>query len=314
MVTKEQALTIFNIVKENSKIIIHRHDRPDGDALGSQMGLKQAILATFPTHDVKIVGDINKRYFWMGEMDEVLDEEYKDAVVFVLDSGALKLISDARFTTGKMLVKIDHHIPQDTYGDYVIEDTSYESCCGLIADIIFKSGMKLNDEGANSLFTGMVTDSGRFRYSSTSSNTYLVASELAKYNLNTDYIYNNLYVEKLENVKLKAELITKFKVTEKGVAYLINTQEEIKKYNIGIFDISRGMVNIMAGIENILIWANFSEDVDGSIYVEMRSSGININTVATSHGGGGHHQASGCTVKSFEEVYQIIDELNNLIE
>ena len=314
MVSKEQALTIYNIIKENPKIIIHRHDRPDGDALGSQMGLKQAILATFPTHDVKIVGDINKRYIWMGEMDDVLDEEYENALVFVLDTGALKLISDDRYNKGKMLVKIDHHIPQDSYGDYIIEDTSYESCCGLIADIIFKADMKLNDAGANSLFTGMVTDSGRFRYSSTTSNTYLVASNLAKYKLNTDYIYNNLYMEKLDNVKLKAELITKFKVTEKGVAYLINTQEEIKKYNIGIFDISRGMVNIMAGIENIPIWANFSEDEDGSIYVELRSAGINVNPVATAHGGGGHHQASGCTVKSFEEVYQIIEELNNLVE
>lgn len=313
MISKKTALKIYNIIKDNPKIIIHRHDRPDGDALGSQMGLKQAILATFPTHDVKIVGDINKRYFWMGEMDTVLDEEYENTLVFVLDTGALKLISDDRYNTGKMLVKIDHHIPQDTYGDFALEDTSYESCCGLIADIIFKSGMKLNDAGANALFTGMVTDSGRFRYSSTSSNTYVVASELAKYNLNTDYIYSNLYVEKLENVKLKAELITKFKVTEKGVAYLINTQEEIKKYNVSIFDISRGMVNIMAGIENIPIWANFSEDEDGSIYVELRSSGININTVAVAHGGGGHHQASGCTVKTFEEVYQIIDELNNLI-
>ena len=70
----------------------------------------------------------------------------------------------------------------------------------------------------------------------------------------------------------------------------------------------------MAGIENIPIWANFSEDVDGSIYVELRSSGININKVAVAHGGGGHVQASGCTVKSFEEVEEIIKELNNLID
>lgn len=314
MITKEQALTIYNLIKENPKIIIHRHDRPDGDALGAQIGLKEAILSNFPTHDVKIVGDINKRYFWMGEMDNVNDDEYENALVFVLDSGALKLISDERFNTGKLLVKLDHHIPQDSYGDYKIEDTSYESCCGLIGDIIYLSGMNLNDEGANALFTGMVTDSGRFRYASTTANTYKVASHLMKYNIKTDYIYNNLYVEKLENVKLKATLITKFKVTKKGVAYLINTKEEIKEYGLGIFDISRGMVNIMAGIENIPVWANFSEDIDGSIYVELRSSGINVNKIAVAHGGGGHVQASGCTVKSFDEVYQIINELDDLID
>ena len=156
MITIEKANKIYNLIKENPKIIIHRHERPDGDALGSQMGLKQAILATFPTHDVKIVGDINKRYSWMGEMDTVEDSEYENALVFVLDCGTLKLINDERYKTGKYLVKIDHHIPQDTYGDFVVEDTNYESCCGLLADIIFKSGMKLNDEGAGSLFTGMV--------------------------------------------------------------------------------------------------------------------------------------------------------------
>ena len=73
------------------------------------------------------------------------------------------------------------------------------------------------------------------------------------------------------------------------------------------------MVNIMEGIENIPIWANFSEDEDGSIYVELRSSGVAINHIATNHGGGGHLQACGCTVKSFDEVYQIINELNDLL-
>lgn len=314
MISKKTALEVFDLIKRNSKIIIHRHERPDGDALGSQIGLKEAILATFPNYDVKIVGDENKRYSWVGKMDEVSDEEYKEALVFVVDTGALKLISDNRYSLGRKLVKIDHHIPQDTYGDYVIEDTSYESCCGLIADIIYLSNMKLTDVGARALFIGMVTDSGRFRYSSTNSNTYKIASRLVGYNFETDPIYNTLYMEKLENVKLKAKLITKFQVTNKGVAYLINTKEEIKEYGVGIFDISRGMVNIMAGIENIPVWVNFSEDVSGDIYVEIRSSGLNVNPVATSHGGGGHLQACGCTVHSFEEVYQIIEELNNLVK
>lgn len=314
MISKKAALDILELIKENDKIIIHRHERPDGDALGSQIGLKEAILATFPNKDVKIVGDENKRYSWIGKMDEASDDEYKDALVFVVDSGALKLISDDRYRTAKTLVKIDHHVPQDSYGDYIIEDTSYESCCGIIADIVFLANMKLNDAGAKALFTGMVTDSGRFRYSSTNSNTFQIASRLISYNFDTDSIYNNLYMEKLENVKLKAKLITKFKVSEKGVAYLINTKEEIKEYGVGIFDISRGMVNIMAGIENIPIWVNFSEDVSGDIYVEIRSAGTIVNSVAIAHGGGGHLQACGCTVHSYEEVYQIIEELNNLID
>ena len=129
----------------------------------------------------------------------------------------MNMINDERYKLGRFIIKVDHHISNCNYGDLNIVDTSEISCASLLAKIIFSNNMKLTSHGARALFTGIVTDSGRFRYSSTSSNTYLVASELAKYNLNTDYIYNNLYVEKLENVKL----INKIKIIN------IETNQEI---------------------------------------------------------------------------------------
>ena len=90
------------------------------------------------------------------------------------------------------------------------------------------------------------------------------------------------------------------------------SEEEIKEYNVGIFDISRGMVNIMAGIEERCIWANFSEDESGDIYCEFRSNGKNVNVVATKYGGGGHAKASGATVESFEVVDLILKDLDDL--
>ena len=126
------------------------------------------------------------------------------------------------------------------------------------------------------------------------------------------YFSFKIYTEKLANVKLRAYLTTKFEITEDGVAYLINTKEEIAKYNVGIFDVSRGMVNIMGGIEEVKIWSNFSEDVSGDIYVELRSSGLNVNQVATKFGGGGHLQASGCTLKNKDQIKEVIVELNKV--
>ena len=304
--------TIFQEIKNYDTIIIHRHSRPDGDALGSQLGLKEAILATFPSKSVFVVGDASERYSWMGFMDEITDNIYTDSLVIVVDCGAEKLISDERFKLASKLIKIDHHIPQGEYGDIMHVDTSFESCAGIIADMIFSTDLVMSDKAANSLFTGIVTDSGRFRYGSTTPKTFIIASKLMEYNIDTDYIYNKIYTEKLATVKLKAYLTTKFQISEYGVAYLINTKEEIKEYNVGIFDISRGMVNIMGGIEEIKIWSNFSEDVNGDIYVELRSSGLNINQVATKYGGGGHLQASGCTLKDFETVYKLIEDLNKV--
>ena len=303
---------IYHKIKEYNTIIIHRHTKPDGDALGSQIGLKEAILATFPTKCVKVVGDISERYSWIGDMDEVNDELYQDALVIVLDTGAEKLISDERYNTGAFLIKMDHHYPQGEYGDLAYVDTTRESCAGVVAKFLIEKRFKLNEKAATALFVGMVTDSGRFRYSSTNSETYRLASELMKYKIDTEAIYNKIYVDKLANVKLKAKLIDKFVVLDSGVAYLINTKEEIKEYNVPIYDVSRGMVNIMAGIEEICIWANFSEDVNGDIYCEFRSNGKNINVVATKYGGGGHLQASGTTVYSFDTVKEIINDLERV--
>ena len=305
---------IYNKIKEFDTIIIHRHTRPDGDALGSQLGLKEAILATFPNKCVKVVGDMIERYSWFGKMDEIEDELYKDALVIVCDSGAEKLISDERYKTGKYLIKIDHHIPQDNYGDIAYVDTTRESCAGVIAEMIKETPMKLNDEGASYLFSGMVTDSGRFRYSQTNSKTFEIASYLMGYNIDTEYIYNKIYVEKLTTVKLRAKLISKFKVTNCGVAYLINTKEDVLKYGLPIFDISRGMVNIMSGIEGINIWSNFTETETGEVYCEFRSNGVNINKVAVKFGGGGHLQASGCTLPNKSMIKEVIKELDKAIK
>lgn len=303
---------IFEEIKKYETIIIHRHSRPDGDALGAQMGLKEAILATFPDKNVFVVGDESERYFWMGKSDVISDDIYNGALVIVVDCGAEKLISDERFKLGSKLIKIDHHIPQGEYGDIQLVDTSFESCAGIIADMILNTDLVLNSKAATSLFTGIVTDSGRFRYSSTTSKTFDIVSKLLEYKIDTDYIYNKIYTEKLANVKLRAYLTTKFEITDDGVAYLINTKEEIAKYNVGIFDVSRGMVNIMGGIEEVKIWSNFSEDVSGDIYVELRSSGLNVNQVATKFGGGGHLQASGCTLKSKDQIKEVIEELNKV--
>ena len=236
----------------------------------------------------------------------------KNALVIVCDSGAEKLISDERYSMGKFLIKIDHHIPQGEYGDLAYVDTTSESCCGVIARLIKETPLVMNKDAAQHLFSGMVTDSGRFRYSQTNSNTFLMAAYLMEFGVDTEYIYNKIYVEKLENVKLRAKLVSKFKTTKNGLAYLINTNSDVKKYGLSIFDISRGMVNIMSGIEGINVWANFTETDSGEVYCEFRSNGANVNQVATLFSGGGHLQASGCTLASISEVKEVIKELDKV--
>lgn len=305
---------VIKKIKEYGTIIIHRHGRPDGDAMGSQIGLREAIKATFPYKNVYVVGDVNTKFAFLGDMDNITDDTYQNALVIVLDSGDTLMINDDRYKLGKYVIKIDHHISKCDYGDLNIVETNEISCASLVSKIIFNNNMKLTDQGAKALFTGIVTDSGRFRYDNVTSDTFIIASKLLKYNFSQSDIYNKLYTEDLKIVKLRAKLTDKFQITNKNVAYLINTQEDIRKYDVDIFTISRGMVNIMAGINGIDIWVNFTEDEHKKIIVEIRSNKYNVNPIATKYGGGGHKLASGATVENMDVAYQLLEDLNNLVE
>ena len=300
---------ILNLIKKYKTIIIHRHEKPDGDALGSQIGLKLAILETFPDKDVFAVGDTSEHIKFIGEMDSVKDEQYKDALVFVLDTGAEYLISDKRYNTGEVVVKIDHHIPQGTYGDIKLVNTKYESCAGLIAHFIKKTKMKLNSAAATALFTGMVTDSGRFRFPSVNSKTFDSASFLMKYKVDTTYIYSNLYTDNLKNVLLKAKMTLKFEILDCGVAYVKNTYQDVLETGMNSYSLARSIVNNMSGIKEVKVWATFTELEDGRVIIELRSSKININEIAIKYGGGGHLLASGATVESWEIIDQVIEDM-----
>lgn len=303
---------IYELIKEYKTIIIHRHEKPDGDALGSQLGLKLSILETFPNKEVFVVGDKTEYLNYLGKMDEIEDSKYQDALVIVLDSGAEYLISDKRFSMGKVVVKIDHHIPQGKYGDIVLVNTKYESCAGLVTHFIKKTKMKLNSEAANLLFTGIVTDSGRFRFSSVSSRTFDAASHLMKYGVNLDNIYTKLYTDSLKNVLLKARMTLKFEILDCGLAYCKNTYQDVLETGLTPYALARSIVNNMAGIKEVNVWATFTELEDGKIIIELRSSGKNVNQIAVKYGGGGHIQASGATISGYEELELVIEDLIKL--
>lgn len=296
-------------------IIIHRHLRPDGDALGSQFGLKEVLIANFPNKEIYAVGDSTERLRFMGDFDEIEEYKYKDALIIVLDTPEENMISDNRYNMGKYIIKIDHHIPRSNYGDLEIIDTSFESCASLVSDIVLSLKLVINEEAAKALFTGIITDSGRFRYDSVTSKTFYIAAKLMESNLNLSDIYNKLYIEDLKIVRLRSIFTLKFELTKNNVAYIMTTKEELKQYDIDIFTVSRGMVNTMSGIKGIDIWVNFTEDeLNNCIIAEIRSSKYNINKIATKYGGGGHLLASGASLKDFTEARKMLEDLDELIE
>lgn len=304
---------IIALIEKYDKIIIHRHQKPDGDALGSQLGLLGIIRDSYPEKQVYAVGDMTPRYAFMAEreMDEIDDSVYEGALAIILDTSAKELISDSRYTMAEATARLDHHLFVEKIADEEVTDSSFESCCGLVAAMAMEAGLSVSAASAKALYTGMITDSGRFRYSSTTANTFRVAAFLIDKGFDTADIYRNLYSDELFFIQLRAKFVLRINVTPDRVGYIYTTKEEAAEYGADSFTLSRGMVNVMSEVKGIDSWVNFTETESG-VLCEIRSSLYNINPIAVKYGGGGHQMASGATLKNREEAMSLLEDLNAL--
>lgn len=305
---------ILDEIKKYNRIIIHRHNKPDGDALGSQIGLKHILKENFPEKEIYMVGDAAGRYDFMDDsiMDEIEDSLYEGALAIILDCGSSHLISDDRYKLAASTVRFDHHIFCEEIAGLEVVDTTFESCCGLLTDWAKACGLKVPSLAAKSLYTGMVTDSGRFRYDATTSRTFTLAAFLMEQKFDMDEIYRNLYAEDFEGKKLRAQFLLKVQFTKHNVAYIYTTLEELKELGKDTFSISRGMVGTMADTKGVDIWVNFTETEDG-VLCELRSNCYNINPIAVKYGGGGHQKASGATIPDKATAMAMLADLDAMI-
>ncbi len=304
----------FDAIKNHDVIVIHRHLNPDGDAMGSQLGLKRVLQTNFPDKQIYAVGDPAGRFSFMegSVMDEISDDVYDGALAIVLDTSAKSLISDDRYTLAKTTIRIDHHIFVEDIADIDIDDTSFESCCGLVTYLVREWGLTIDSRAAQALYTGIVTDSGRFYYDSTSPRTLALASFLLEKGFNPADIYSNLYVDAYENVKKRAQFVLSIQFTPDGVAYSYSDARRVRELDMEPQSISRGFVNTMGDLKGVDAWVNFTECEQG-VLCEIRSKNLNINQIAVAHGGGGHLKASGATLKDRQEAMQVLEELNALV-
>ncbi len=305
---------VLQAVRAFNTVILHRHGRPDGDALGSQIGMANLLRENFPEKTVYMVGDAPGFFGFMegAEMDDIPDSLYTDALAIILDCGAVHMISDDRYRLAARTVRLDHHIFVDKIADIEVIDTSFESCCGIVTAFAEECGLRLNRLAAKSLYTGMVTDSGRFRYDGTTARTFHLASLLMEQGFDTNALFRDLYADDFAAKKLKAQFILKIQFTPKNVAYIYTTDAEFKALCADTFTVSRGMVNTMADIKGVDIWVNFTETEKG-VLCELRSSRYNINPIAVKYGGGGHAKASGACVESREMAMAMLQDLDNMI-
>lgn len=300
-------------ILSHDRIILHRHKKPDMDAIGSQMGLKLILEKNFPEKDIYVVGDQN-RFDYENQMQQIPDSFYQNALVFVTDVSVSHLISDDRFKLADKVIIIDHHRNEtDVENAMWYCDPTYEAACGLVYDICKKLKFEIPAKAADYLLNGLITDSGRFQYIQNGQRLLKISSELVGLGAEPVKFYKWLYVETLDERNLKNKISQRMQIEEK-VGYFFNDKdflESLGEYDF--FTISRGMVNLLAGIKEIPIWANFTYNKeDNTVIAEVRSRDIPVVEICKKHGGGGHQLACGATLKDFEEAKEMIKELNEL--
>lgn len=306
---------VLNLVETYDSIIVARHKNPDLDAYGAQFGLFYALKNKYPEKNIYVVGDDNNLNFFES-LSEVDIAERKKSLVFILDTVAKQMLNEIDYLNYDKLILVDHHqnLPDIDY-DYYIRNTDASSTAEMIFTLLMKWNIEVNKSSARALYMGIIGDTGRFMYSSTTARTLSIASKLLNKDIDINEIHNLIYLENLENKKIKNIFFNSIEITEKNVAYRKNNQDFLDKYNLSPSFVSRGLIGQMAGIKEIPIWANFTYDKQiGKIVCEFRSRDYPVLEIAKKYGGGGHLYACGCSVNEWEEVDRIIEDLNGLIK
>ncbi|WP_155592766.1 DHH family phosphoesterase [Lysinibacillus cavernae] len=305
---------IIDTIAAYETIVIHRHVRPDPDAYGSQQGLKEIILANYPEKKVFAVGEHDASLSFMAQPDHIADDIYNNALVIVTDTANQERVDDQRYTKGKMVIKIDHHPNDDAYGDLLWVDTTASSCSEMIYELYEEgkevANWKLSDAAARLLFTGIVGDTGRFQFPSTTAKTFKVASELITYDFDRNQVFDGMYEMEQKLLNLQGYIYQNFVMDEHGAAYVKLTKELLAEYDAVPSEASL-LVGCLGSVKGICSWVVFIEE-DDQIRVRLRSKGPVINTLAKEFNGGGHPLASGATAYSWKEADRVISRLQEL--
>ena len=307
---------IFDAIEKSSSIMLFRHRRIDCDCVGATKGPKGIIEATWPEKKVYIIDNERSEYLsFMGPDDEEVDDEVnKSSLGIVIDVGNAERISNQKYFLCSPIIKIDHHIDREAYGDINWVEEKRSSACEMIAYFfsVFQDKLKINSEAATHIYTGMLTDSGRFQYDGVTGDTMRLAGLMLDQGVDTETLNAHLYMRDFDQLKFKAFIYENMCLTPAGVAYIHITKEMQEHFRLN-FESASSAISSLSDIKGVLCWLAFIDAEGGEIRVRLRSRFAHINGIAEKYHGGGHACASGATVYSPEEMHRLIEDADRHI-
>ncbi|MGJ8592652.1 MAG: DHH family phosphoesterase [Aquaticitalea sp.] len=310
--TQQDISQIKDLLSSPKRIVIVPHKNPDGDAIGSSLGLFHYLMKD--DHDIKIIAPNDYPDFlkWMPQDHEILKfESQKDVsisliesadIIFTLDFNALHRIGDMEIPINNskgIKIMIDHHQQPDDYAQFMYSDVSMSSTCEMIYNFIdmLEDSDRIDKDIATCLYTGIMTDTGSFRFPSTTGKTHIVIANLLEKGANNAAIHNAIYdTNSPERLQLLGCALQNLKVIPQlRTAYITLSQEDLNNFNFKKGD-TEGFVNYGLSIENIIFAVIFIEHKqEGIVKISLRSKGsFSVNEFARAHyNGGGHTNAAG---------------------
>ncbi len=306
-------MKIDELLKGVKTVGITGHERPDGDCIGSCMGMYLYIKKNYPKIRVDVfLETIPPEYLFIKDTDQVHSDFQTDIEVYDLficmDSGKERTSgAEKLFDAAKKTVNIDHHVSNKGTGDELYIVTTASSACELVYDVLDHD--KMDVDIAKAIYTGMVTDTGVFKYNNTSPRTMQVAAELISYGFDFGSLIDHVFYEKtyLQNQILGRALLESILLMDGKCIVSVISKQTMDFYGAGSADLE-GIVNqllLTIGVECAIF---MYEKAPLEYKVSLRSCGtVNVSEVAEMFGGGGHVRAAGCVVNGTQH-----DVINNL--
>ena len=304
---------IYKAIKKYDEIVIARHTGADIDALGSQLAMQEIIKETFPEKKVYVIGSYSSKFKFVGQLDREEDLKLENPLLIVLDTPKTSRIDTLDLSKYSFKIKIDHHPLEEKFGDIELVNDKSSSACEVVIDLCNNTKLKMNKIAAERLFMGIVSDTNRFMYPSTSYETMNKAAKLIEeYGVNPPELYEKMYLRDLVELRFEGYMLQNLKVTKNKVAYIKITDEIQKEFNVDAAT-PGNMIGSLSYINDFIVWVTFSEDKKQNLVrVSIRSRGPVINTIAMQYNGGGHKLASGVKLPDFTLSDALIDDLDKL--
>ncbi len=326
MITPSEVTQFKEAILQAKSVFLCAHVSPDGDTLGSMLGLKHALKNAFPhltVIDAAVSGKIPDIYHGLPGVSEIKDPDTATDLLaqydlsFCLDCGSPDRLGSSQhfFMGAKCAINIDHHVSNKRFGHINLIDTQAAASGEVVADLLTPNQIPLTPETAACLYVALLTDTGGFKYSSTTSKIFRLAADLVDAGANPEMLFKQIYdVMPKSQALLHATCVQKAKFNaDNSLSWVIISREDLAQTG-AIDEHIEGLVDILRRISTVRVAALLKATPDGMTKVSLRSDDhrINVAEIAERWNGGGHKMASGCTITKPPE--QVETELIPILE